>query len=356
MRHEYSQSRYGSSGRTRGYDDDRDNESSFDRDDYGQANSAQANPAMEAENNRYGREFNEDRNSGRRTGQGNRVQGGNQGWYGGQEVQGPYGRREQAGRSSFGSSKYGGSDYADNDYRRNESRYGSPYSELSSRQRLGEDLSDHSRYDSSDSDIIGGQWNQTRGGGEWYGEDRAGTLRQTYGRSQPRAYEQYGYRNGMQEQGSEFATQSFRGRGPKGYERSDERLKEIICEALTDAPHIDASEISVDVKKGEVTLSGTVEDRRAKHAAEDLIEQCAGVNEIQNQLRIRGQSGSQPSGSQSAQQQSSQEGARPGISRGVTQGASSQNTASQSGKSDQDSNASSGKNSSDRSLGKNGER
>ena len=78
--------------------------------------------------------------------------------------------------------------------------------------------------------------------------------------------------------------ESFRGRGPKGYVRSDARLEEIICEMLTHDHEIDASEVSVQVKDGEVTLTGSVDDRRTKYLIEERIDQC-GVKEIHNQLR-----------------------------------------------------------------------
>jgi hypothetical protein len=78
---------------------------------------------------------------------------------------------------------------------------------------------------------------------------------------------------------------SYRGRGPKGYLRSDERLLETICERLTDDPRIDASDIEVEVKDQTATLRGSVEDRRTKYAVEELVEGC-GVREIQNQLRV----------------------------------------------------------------------
>jgi osmotically-inducible protein OsmY len=78
---------------------------------------------------------------------------------------------------------------------------------------------------------------------------------------------------------------SFRGRGPKGYERSDARVREIICERLTDDPRIDASDVSVEVTQKVVRLSGSVDDRRTKYAIEDLIERC-GVKDIDNQLRV----------------------------------------------------------------------
>lgn len=80
--------------------------------------------------------------------------------------------------------------------------------------------------------------------------------------------------------------QNFAGRGPRGYARSDERLKEDICEQLTHAPDIDASDIQVEVQGGKVVLSGEVSQRRMKHRAEDLVDCCAGVKEIDNRLSV----------------------------------------------------------------------
>ena len=77
-----------------------------------------------------------------------------------------------------------------------------------------------------------------------------------------------------------------RGRGPKGYMRSDERLLETICERLTDDPRIDAVDIEVDVKQQVVTLRGTVDRRHTKYAVEELVENC-GLRDIDNQLRVR---------------------------------------------------------------------
>jgi osmotically-inducible protein OsmY len=72
------------------------------------------------------------------------------------------------------------------------------------------------------------------------------------------------------------------------YTRSDEKIRDQICEALTDDEHIDASNIDIVVKGGEVTLTGTVEDRRAKRLAEDIADRCSGVKDIQNQLKVSG--------------------------------------------------------------------
>lgn len=78
----------------------------------------------------------------------------------------------------------------------------------------------------------------------------------------------------------------FRGMGPKGYKRSDERISDEAHERLTDDPYVDASNINVSVSGGEVTLSGTVENREAKHRAERCVEDISGVNHVQNNLRI----------------------------------------------------------------------
>ena len=96
---------------------------------------------------------------------------------------------------------------------------------------------------------------------------------------------------------------SFRGKGPKGYVRSDERIREDVSDRLSDEDRLDASDITVEVSGGEVTLSGYVDSRQAKRMAEDCAEQCAGVGHIQNNLRVRSaaDSGANPTGSASEQ-------------------------------------------------------
>jgi osmotically-inducible protein OsmY len=76
------------------------------------------------------------------------------------------------------------------------------------------------------------------------------------------------------------------GKGPVGFQRSDERIRELVCEALTDDGEIDASRIEVSVKGGEITLTGAIEDRRMKRLAEDCVEAVPGVKDVHNQLRI----------------------------------------------------------------------
>lgn len=78
----------------------------------------------------------------------------------------------------------------------------------------------------------------------------------------------------------------FAGRGPRGYQRSDERIREDVCDLLLEASHVDASGFDVSVSGGEVTLAGTVPDRRMKREAEDLVERVPGVQQVHNHLRV----------------------------------------------------------------------
>jgi hypothetical protein len=76
------------------------------------------------------------------------------------------------------------------------------------------------------------------------------------------------------------------GRGPKGYKRSDERLREQVCERLERHGRVDASEIDVKVEDGVVTLEGQVDDRRAKRLAEECAESVYGVQDVMNRLKV----------------------------------------------------------------------
>jgi osmotically-inducible protein OsmY len=80
---------------------------------------------------------------------------------------------------------------------------------------------------------------------------------------------------------------ALRGRGPKGYRRSDPRIYEDICEALIDEPNVDCRDIEVTVEGGEVTLSGTVPHRRDKRHVEELAWQIRGVEQVHNRLRTK---------------------------------------------------------------------
>ncbi len=84
----------------------------------------------------------------------------------------------------------------------------------------------------------------------------------------------------------DFERPSYRGRGPKNYQRSDERIREDVCERLTMDHDIDASELEVDVQGGVVTLNGSVNERHAKRLAEDIADSVRGVKDVQNNIRV----------------------------------------------------------------------
>ncbi len=76
------------------------------------------------------------------------------------------------------------------------------------------------------------------------------------------------------------------GRGPKGYQRRDENIYEDVCQTLKLSPDVDASNLEVEVKDGNVFLRGTVPTRAIKRMAELEIENISGVKDVQNLLTI----------------------------------------------------------------------
>lgn len=84
------------------------------------------------------------------------------------------------------------------------------------------------------------------------------------------------------------------GKGPSGYTRSDERIREDVCDRLTDDPYVDATHIEVSVQGGEVTLGGAVHRREDKRRAEDIAERVSGVRDVNNRLRVGAAQGSGP--------------------------------------------------------------
>src|SRR5438105_4418203 len=91
----------------------------------------------------------------------------------------------------------------------------------------------------------------------------------------------------MAEANDDVRRGEYYGRGPVGYKRSDERIYEEINDHLTEHSYIDATEIVVTVKDGEVTLEGTVPDRDQKYYAEEVAEKIDGVTGVNNLLKIK---------------------------------------------------------------------
>lgn len=172
------------------------------------------------------------------------------------------GMRDEDWRSRQGGSDYGRSDYGRSGYSGMSSGYGDW-------DRSGRGRSDWDRdrrdYGGRDYDRDRSWWDKTRDEvSSWFGDDEAERRRM------------------MDERRSE----SFRGKGPRDYKRSDDRIREDVCDRLSDDPFIDASDIEVRVDGSEVILSGRVESREAKRRAEDMVESISGVSNVQNQLKV----------------------------------------------------------------------
>ncbi|HWW80440.1 MAG TPA: BON domain-containing protein, partial [Steroidobacteraceae bacterium] len=124
----------------------------------------------------------------------------------------------------------------------------------------------------------GGGWESGQSGGQ-YGQGQYGAER----------YGERRWESGRERGGMRGTIGRLFGRGPKGYKRSDERIKEDICERLWRSDNVDSSEVTVTVKEGEVTLSGTVPERWMRHEIENIVDDSMGVKDIDNSIRIQQQ-------------------------------------------------------------------
>ena len=77
-----------------------------------------------------------------------------------------------------------------------------------------------------------------------------------------------------------------RRRGPKNYQRSDDRIYEVLAERLMDSAHLDTSDVTVTVRDATVTLEGTVPERWMKHAIENIAVTSWGVVDVENLIRV----------------------------------------------------------------------
>ena len=131
-------------------------------------------------------------------------------------------------------------------------------------QRSEHDQASHERHEVGQERVEQLRERERQGSGG-YSDHRVVGNPERHTRSQ---YPEYGYRPAH----SSDWWGPYAGRGPKGYQRSDERIREDMCEHLTVHPAIDASEIDGTVTNGDVTLSGSVESRAVKRLVEALTE------------------------------------------------------------------------------------
>jgi osmotically-inducible protein OsmY len=198
---------------------------------------------------------------------------GGEGYWGGRTAQ--QGGGWSAGPGQFGG-QYGGGQYGGGQYGR-QGGYGEYAGEGEQR----------------------GMWDRTSDEvSSWFGDEEARRRRemdQMQSRSGgPYGSASYGYGG---QYGGGYAGYGPGGRGPKGYKRSDTRIHEDVCDRLGGSWSLDASDIEVQVKEGEVTLMGAVKSRQDRRRAEDCIEYVPGVKHVQNNLRVKDQAPSPTSSS-----------------------------------------------------------
>jgi hypothetical protein len=100
--------------------------------------------------------------------------------------------------------------------------------------------------------------------------------------------EQESFGHQLREAGQKIARSVKRAfRGPKGYKRSDDRIREDVSDRLGENPWLNCSEVEVTVSNGEVTLTGSVNSRQEKFLIEEIADDVNGVSEVHNQVRVK---------------------------------------------------------------------
>lgn len=223
------------------YSDNNRNRPDFDA--YGNNDNSDYNRSSR-DSNSYGNNYNSDYN---RSGRGYNSSGNN--------YNSDYNRNynNDNNRNYNQNSSYG-SDYSSNWNDRNSNSYNDNNSKY-----RNEGWSDNNRGDDRN------WWDKTKDEvASWFGDDDAERRRRR----------------------DERAAGQHRGKGPKNYSRSEDRIREDVSDKLSDDSFLDASDIEVEVTGSEVTLNGKVDSRYSKHRAEDLTEDVTGVTHVQNNLRV----------------------------------------------------------------------
>lgn len=149
------------------------------------------------------------------------------------------------------------------------SKKGKPTGRLPGRNRNGEESIHHDRFQD-----------------DQYRENYDPTYEDEYGMRHP--YEHGGQQNRWSDDlRSEASHENHSGKGPKGYVRSEQRIKDEASEILTHDYDLDASEIEIEIKDRCLILRGEVKNRRDKRLAEYLVEDISGIEDVDNQLRIK---------------------------------------------------------------------
>ncbi|MEI6948757.1 BON domain-containing protein [Paraflavisolibacter sp. H34] len=201
------------------------------------------------------------------------------GGYGGQ---GSYGRRHEdysLGEQGDYGSGYGAS-----------GSYGSAYGTSNYRYGTGRGRQDQDYGRTSGGQGYGERGRDWRSSGQYEGERRRGDHdrdRDWWDKTRDEVSSWFGDEDAERRRDADHIREgAHKGKGPRNYKRSDDRIREDVCDRLSDDAYVDASDIDVRVSGNEVILTGTVESREDKRRAEELAERISGVSNVQNQLRV----------------------------------------------------------------------
>ncbi len=119
-----------------------------------------------------------------------------------------------------------------------------------------------------------------------YGEGYGSADRGWWDRASDEVASWFGDEDAARRRRMDQQREEYRGRGPRNYRRSDDRIKEDINDRLSEG-YLDASDIEVAVQSTEVVLTGTVNSRADKRRAEAVAESVTGVTNVENRLRVK---------------------------------------------------------------------
>ena len=174
--------------------------------------------------------------------------------------------RNQQGYSGYSGGNYGSSNAYDRNSRQNineDNRYRNQQWRGEQRNVYGGDTSNYGNANQGGWDRD--WWEKTKDRvASWFGDDDA----------ERRVRQDRQYSGG------------HRGKGPRDYQRSAERIREDICDRLYEDDYVDASNIDIKIEGNEVILSGTVRSKEEKRRAEDLVESISGVRNVENRIRV----------------------------------------------------------------------
>lgn len=84
-----------------------------------------------------------------------------------------------------------------------------------------------------------------------------------------------------------IAIEDHRGHGPRDWRKSDDRLREEVCEALAADATLDARDLNVGADDTDIVLSGVAPCVEARARAEEIAARVVGVRAVHNFVGIK---------------------------------------------------------------------